>query len=170
MRTAAFAPALAVETVYEHARPVASRLTSGSTVHALSQTSYDALGRPQCSAQRMNPAVFGPTPPAACSLGPEGNDGPDRITKTFYDAAGRVTEVKTALGTADEASEVTATYTANGRVETVTDGENNKTTYEYDGHDRLLNTRYPVQAMGANASAPTSGPAASGGSEEKRSG
>jgi RHS repeat-associated protein len=159
---AAFSPALAVETLYDaNARPVVSKLVSGSTVHALSQTSYDALGRPECSAQRMNLALFGSTLPAACTLGTQGtgtNDfGPDRIAKTFYDAAGRVTQVKVALGTADEADESTVTYSANGQVQTVIDGENNKTSYEYDGHDRLLNTRYPVATKGALASAPTSG-------------
>ncbi|HLL30424.1 MAG TPA: hypothetical protein VK403_05460, partial [Allosphingosinicella sp.] len=159
---AAFAPAQAVETDYEHARPVTSRLVSGSTVHALSQTSYDPLGRPDCTVQRMNPAAFAGTLPAACVLGTQGsgaNDhGPDRIAKSIYDLAGRVEQVKTALGvTGQEANEVTTTYTDNGLVHTVTDAESNKTTYEYDGHDRLLYTRYPLPAKGANASAPTSG-------------
>ncbi len=159
---AAFSPVLAAETLYDaNARPVVGKLVSGSTVHALSQTGYDALGRPECSAQRMNPALFGSTLPAACTLGTQGtgtNDfGPDRIAKTFYDAAGRAYQTRTALGTADEANEATATFTVNGQVQTVTDGENNKTTYEYDGHDRLLNTRYPVATKGALASAPTSG-------------
>jgi YD repeat-containing protein len=48
-----------------------------------------------------------------------------------------------ALGTADEANEVTSTYRNNGQVETVTDGENNKTTYQYDGHDRLAKASFP---------------------------
>ncbi|HEX8644636.1 MAG TPA: RHS repeat-associated core domain-containing protein [Allosphingosinicella sp.] len=162
---AAFAPAHAVETSYDsNARPVVSKLVSGSTVHALSQTGYDALGRPECSAQRMNPALFDSTLPAACTLGTQGtgaNDyGPDRIAKAVYDAAGRVYQTKVAVGTAEEATEITATFTANGQLETVTDAENNKTTYEYDGHDRLLNTRYPVSTKGALASAPTSGPTA----------
>jgi YD repeat-containing protein len=154
---AAFSPALAMETLYDaNARPVTTKLTSGSTVHALSQTSYDALGRPECSAQRMNPALFGSTLPAACTLGTQGtgtNDhGPDRIAKTFYDAAGRAYQTKTALGTADEADESTLTFTANGQVETVTDAENNKTTYEYDGHDRLSKTFYPTPTKGADTS------------------
>jgi RHS repeat-associated protein len=159
---AAFSPAQAVETVYDsNARPVVSKLVSGSTVHALNQTAYDALGRPECSAQRMNPAVFGSPLPDACTLGAQGtgaNDhGPDRISKAIYDSAGRTAQVKVALGTADEADEVATTFTPNGQVETVTDGENNRTTYEYDGHDRLLNTRYPLKSKGANASAPTGG-------------
>ncbi|HEX8514349.1 MAG TPA: hypothetical protein VF688_14735, partial [Allosphingosinicella sp.] len=152
---AAFSAAQAAETVYDsNARPVVSKLTSGSTVHALSQTSYDPLGRPECSAQRMNVAAFGALPASACSLGAQGSDGPDRIAKTFYDAAGRVAQVRSAVGTADEAADVVTTFTANGQVQTATDAENNKTTYEYDGHDRLSKTYYPVPTKGAGTSNP----------------
>jgi RHS repeat-associated protein len=153
-----FVPAQAMEIVYDdNARPVVTKLVSGSTVHSLAQVSYDALGRPDCSVQRMNPAVFGSvTSTSACTLGTQGSGtgdyGPDRISRTFYDAAGQVTEVRTALGTADEASEGTAGYTANGQVQWVKDGENNKTTYEYDGHDRLSKTYYPMPTKGAGAS------------------
>ena len=75
--------------------------------------------------------------------------GPDRISKTVYDLAGRTIEVRTAVGITAvqspdpggrEAVEAATTYTANGLVETVTDGENNRTSYEYDGHDRLVKT------------------------------
>ncbi|HEX9947116.1 MAG TPA: hypothetical protein VGA98_06205, partial [Allosphingosinicella sp.] len=154
---AAFSPAQASETVYDaHARPVVGKLVSGSTVYALSQTSYDALGRPECSARRMNPALFGSTLPAACSLGTQGSGtgdyGPDRIAKSFYDAAGRVTEVRTALGTAEEASEVRKSFTDNGQVEWVKDGEGNRTTYEYDGHDRLAKTYFPSATQGSGTS------------------
>jgi RHS repeat-associated protein len=153
---AAFAPAQATETVYDsNARPVVVKAVSGSTVYALGQVSYDALGRPECSAQRMNPAAFGSLPASACSLGTQGSNGPDRISKTFYDAAGRVTQTKSALGTADEANEVTTTYTTNGLVQTVTDAENNKTTYEYDGHDRLSKTFFPSAIKGAGTSSAT---------------
>ncbi|MGA9581608.1 MAG: RHS repeat-associated core domain-containing protein, partial [Allosphingosinicella sp.] len=156
---AAFSPAQATETVYDaYARPTVSKLTSGSTVYALSQTSYDALGRPECSAQRMNPAVFATvTATSACTLGTQGSGagdyGPDRITKAIYDSVGRVYQVKTAVGvTGQEANEATATFTANGLMQTVTDGENNKTTYEYDGHDRLSKTYYPSVTKGAGTS------------------
>ncbi|HEX8308970.1 MAG TPA: hypothetical protein VF645_11205, partial [Allosphingosinicella sp.] len=156
---AAFSPAQAAETVYDsNARPVVGKIGSGSTVYALGQTRYDGLGRPSCSAQRMNMAEFATVAAttSACTPGPQGtgagDHGPDRIAKTFYDLAGRVTEVRSALGTADEASEGVATYTANGLVKTVTDGENNKTTYEYDGHDRLEKTLYPMPAKGSGSS------------------
>jgi RHS repeat-associated protein len=151
---AAFSAAQAAETAYDsNARPVTSKLVSGSTIYALTQTSYDGLGRPECTAQRMDSADFASTLPGACALtSPTGGEGPDRIVKAFYDAAGRVTEVKTALGTADEASEVRTTYTDNGLVQTVKDGENNLTTYEYDGYDRLAKIRYPDSTKGAGTS------------------
>jgi RHS repeat-associated protein len=100
----------------------------------------------------MNLASFGSLPASACTLGSEGSFGPDRIEKNVYNVANEVTQVRTAVGTADEAAEVSSTYTNNGQVQTLTDGENNKTTYEYDGHDRLARTFYPEPTKGAGAS------------------
>ncbi len=148
-----FSPAQSVETSYDaNARPVKQELKAGGTTYAVTQTGYDALGRVECKAQRMNPAVFASLPASACALGTEGTAGPDRITRQVYDAAGQVTQVQKAVGTADQANEVTATYTANGKVATVTDGKNNRTTYVYDGYDRLSQTRYPVTTQGAGTS------------------
>ncbi|HEX2762957.1 MAG TPA: RHS repeat-associated core domain-containing protein [Allosphingosinicella sp.] len=96
------------------------------------------------------------TLPSACTLtSPAGSFGPDRIVKMIYDAAGQATQVKTAYGTSEEANEVTGTYTNNGLVQTVTDAESNKTTYQYDGHDRLLKTRFPSSTQGAGTSSTT---------------
>jgi RHS repeat-associated protein len=151
---AAFASVEGQETGYDAGgRPVTARLTdSTGAAHALTQSSYDAAGRPECTAQRMNTSAFSSLPASACSLGTQGSHGPDRITKTIYNAAGQVTQVKTALGTADEANEVTVTYRNNGKAETVTDAENNKTTYVYDGHDRLSQTQFPSATKGAGTS------------------
>ncbi|HEY0112197.1 MAG TPA: RHS repeat-associated core domain-containing protein [Allosphingosinicella sp.] len=151
---AAFTSLKAVETGYDgNARPTTSKLTSGGTTYALTQISYDPLGRPECMAERMNPSEFASLPSDACTLDTQGSDGPDRITKTIYDAAGQVTQVKTAFGvTGEEANEVTSTYTNNGRVQTVTDAESNKTTYVYDGHDRLSQTQFPNSTKGAGTS------------------
>jgi YD repeat-containing protein len=109
--------------------------------------SYDAVGRPECSAQRMNPAAFGSLPASACTLGTQGSHGPDRITKTVYDELGRVKEARTAVGTADEAAEARYNYRPNGQLESLTDGENNVTSYAYDGHDRPKSTTYPATAQ-----------------------
>ncbi len=45
-----------------------------------------------------------------------------------------------------------STYTGNGKVQTATDGENNKTTCEDDGHDRLARTLFPSPTKGAGTS------------------
>ena len=151
---AAFSTLQETRTEYDaNSRPVVQKLVSGSTIYALGQTSYDALGRPECTAQRMNSAAFGSLPSSACTLGTAGSFGPDRIVKTFRDAAGQVTRTTSALGvTGVESDDVTTSYTSNGLVQTVTDAENNKTTYVYDGHDRLSQTQYPSATKGAGTS------------------
>ncbi len=63
--------------------------------------------------------------------------------------------MQTAYGTADQADEAATTYTANGKTATATDAEGNTTTYEYDGIDRLLKTRYPDTTAGAGTSSTT---------------
>ncbi|WP_081997284.1 RHS repeat domain-containing protein [Sphingopyxis fribergensis] len=133
-----------------NARPVKSELKSGGITYAVSQTSYDAVSRVECSAQRMNSATFGSLP-GACSLSATGSHGPDRIAKNTYDAAGRVTKVQTAFGATEQADEVTTSYSNNGRPAYVVDAESNRTAYTYDGHDRLAKTEYPSAAKGANA-------------------
>jgi RHS repeat-associated protein len=152
---AAFAPLETVDMGYTNGRVTSHKLSAGGTAYALTQQSYDAAGRPECSAIRMNPALYGSLP-GACSLAtPSGSYGPDRITQTVYDAAGEVIQNQVAVGTADAATERTLTYTNNGQLATLKDAENNLTTYEYDGHDRLSKTRMPVPGKGLNASSTT---------------
>jgi RHS repeat-associated protein len=154
---AAFIPNESVETAYDtSARPMTEKLVgSDGLTYSLTQMSYDGEGRLECTAQRMNPSAFSGLPASACSPGAEGSYGPDSISKNIYNARNDVTEVRTAVGTAIEAAEVTLSYRQNGQVETLTDGENNKTTYEYDGHDRLAKTRFPVPTKGGLASSTT---------------
>jgi RHS repeat-associated protein len=139
-------------------RPAVQRLVAGSTTYALTQTGYDGFGRVRCMAQRMNPGRFVTSSlPEACALDNEGSAGPDRIVQTSYDLTGRPTRVETGHGVNGVAAdEVTTTYTANGRVETVTDANGNTTSYIYDVHDRLYVTRYPSPTT-PGTSAPTSG-------------
>lgn len=131
-------------------------LKSGSTTYSITQYSYDDDNRPVCTAIRMNPAVYGSLPSDACTASTlDTSIGPDRITKRTYDASGRVTKVQVAYGQTEQADEVTATYTANGQVATLKDGEANLTTYEYDGVDRLFKTRFPVTTQGSASSSTT---------------
>lgn len=149
---AAFAPAETVTSSYDaNVRKAKDVLSSGATDYAVAQYSYDALGRPQCTAQRMNTAIFGSLPASACTLGTTGSHGPDRIVKTIYDGAGRPTKVQAAFGTTEQADEVTAAYTDNGGIAYVVDAENNRTGNIYDGHDRPVKTEYPSATKGANA-------------------
>ncbi|NWN22913.1 RHS repeat protein, partial [Escherichia coli] len=81
-----------------------------------------------------------------------GAAGPDRIVRNLYNSAREVTTIQTAYGTADQANEVARTYTNNGKLASVTDGEGNRTSYEYDGFDRLSKTSYPVTTAGSGTS------------------
>ncbi|MEG3155148.1 RHS repeat domain-containing protein [Sphingomonas sp. RB1R13] len=148
-----FAAADAVDATYDTSlRPATAKLSSGATDYALTQTSYDAAGQVQCVAQRMNTAVYASLPASACTLGTSGSFGSDQIAKTLYDNAGQVTQVRVAFGTADEAPERTLAYSNNGQLISLTDGETNKTSYVYDGFDRLAQTLYPSPTKGAGTS------------------
>lgn len=126
--------------------------TPSGTVGVI-QYSYDSKKRLQCTAVRMNPATWASLPASACTAAATSTTyGPDRITRTSYDASDRTTKVETALGTTAAADEVRSAYTANGQLDYVIDAETNRTTYIYDGHDRLSQTRYPLTTKGANAS------------------
>ncbi|HEX8644505.1 MAG TPA: RHS repeat-associated core domain-containing protein [Allosphingosinicella sp.] len=150
---AAFVVLEQVDTLFDaHNRPVVRSHAAAGAIHAVVQSGYDALGRSECVAQRMNPASWGSLPASACTPAAAGTYGPDRIARTLRDAAGQATQQRSAVGTPLEAAEATTTYSANGRILTMTDGENNRTSYEYDGFDRLRRTIFPLAAQGANAS------------------
>ncbi|MEM9494689.1 MAG: RHS repeat-associated core domain-containing protein [Pseudomonadota bacterium] len=116
---------------------------AGATILALKQISYEAAGRVDCIARRMNPSAFATPPASACDLGVTGAHGPDQITKSVYDDGGRVIQSIVGHGTGLQQTVQAFTYTGNGKVETIADSKGNLTTYEYDDWDRLKKTRYP---------------------------
>jgi RHS repeat-associated protein len=122
-----------------------------STLYSVTHYTYDTLSRPTCVVQRMDPAQWS-SQGVNCTPQTTGPNGPDRISKTFYDAAGQVTKVQSAVGTTDQADEVTNSYTPNGTLAAHADGLGNLTTYHYDGFDRLLKTRYPTPGNGTVSS------------------
>jgi RHS repeat-associated protein len=148
-----FATLETIDFTYDgYGRLSTKKLSSSGTAFALTQTSYDSLGRLDCTAVRMNTAVYGSLPSSACTLSTQGSNGPDRVSQNVYDAVGRVTQSKVAVGTSDAAAERTLAYTSNGKVQTLLDGENNLTTYVYDGFDRLSQTQFPSSTKGAGTS------------------
>lgn len=112
---------------------------------SLTQYSYDSRGRLECTAVRMNPAAFASLPSSACLAGTEGSQGPDRITRTIYDAAGQVLQVRRAVGTPIEIAHVTYSYTLNGKPEYVVDANGNRAKQEYDGFDRQSRWIFPAK-------------------------
>lgn len=133
-------------------RKATASLFSGGVTKALTQFGYDTKGRLQCQTQRMNPATFAALP-GACVLGSQGPHGPDRITRKNYDLADQLSSVQEAYGTAVQRTEVSYSYTANGKTWTAADAKSNLTTYEYDGFDRLRKTRFPSPSSAGASSA-----------------
>lgn len=137
-------------------RPSVVTNKSGGTAYSLTQLGYNSDGRVECEAVRMNSATWASLPSSACSLATTGSFGPDRITKNTYDADGNVTLVQSGYGVSGvQADEVATSYTANGRTASVTDAEGNKTSYTYDGMDRLSKTAYPNTGKGNGSSSST---------------
>ncbi|MDP9421335.1 MAG: RHS repeat-associated core domain-containing protein [Pseudomonadota bacterium] len=148
-----FAAAEVVDIEFDgYGRPKKRSLSGGGAVYAVTHLSYDVLGRPECSAMRMDPAQWNGQS-NNCTPQTNGPNGPDQITKMVYNEVGQVKESRVAVGIAgQEVAERTLTYTSNGLLATLKDGENNLTTYEYDGHDRLSKTRMPSPTKGAGTS------------------
>lgn len=139
-----FSPLVRTGTTYDsYGRPLTTSEQSASgAIISLQQVSYDGAGRADCTALRMNTSTYGSLPASACTAAAAGTDGPDRITKYGYDAAGRPTSTTSAYGRPEAITE-SVTYTANGQVASLTDGEGNVSIQEYDGHDRPFRLRYP---------------------------
>jgi RHS repeat-associated protein len=122
--------------------------SDGVTI-SLTQYSYDNRGRLECTAVRMNPAAYSSLPASACTLGTQGSQGPDRITRTIYDAAGQVLQIRKAVGTPIEIADVTYSYTQNGKIRNVIDANGNRAELRYDGFDRQTRWVFPSKTRAA---------------------
>ncbi|WP_422058504.1 RHS repeat-associated core domain-containing protein [Sphingomonas sp.] len=136
---------MVVETTYDGmGRKLRQTTRDASLVaQAVRQFSYDSLGRLECQAVRMNPAAFGSLPASACALGTEGTQGPDRITRNFYDAAGQLIKVQQGVGTSVQIDYARYEYSANGKRTAVIDANGNRAEMTYDGHDRQARWIFP---------------------------
>lgn len=133
-------------------RKVKDTLSASGNTYSVAQYSYDSAGRPECTALRMNNTIWNSLPSSACTLSAMGADGPDRISRNVYNSASQVTAILKGYGTALQSNEVSYSYTDNGRTATASDAKNNRTTYEYDGHDRLSKTRFPSPTAAGSSS------------------
>jgi RHS repeat-associated protein len=134
---------------------IRQKLSSGGTDYSVVDSVYDTKGRLSCTITRMDPAQWGTVATSCTPPQTGGPDGADRVVKITYNAADQPTELRLAVGTADEAVQAAYTYTANGQLRTLKDGENNLSTFSYDEYDRASKLEYPVQTKGANASNPS---------------
>lgn len=125
---------------------VERRYATGASPVGVKQMSYDVRRRLECVALRMNPAAFGSLPASACTLGVEGSNGPDRITKNVYDPAGQLLQVRKGVGTPIETADATWTYTRAGGKVDVIDGNGNHAKFVYDKYDRLYQWQFPSTA------------------------
>ncbi|WP_161966022.1 RHS repeat domain-containing protein [Steroidobacter cummioxidans] len=136
-----------VEKAYDVMGRLLSEKRSGPT---LTQHSYDTVGRLECTAVRMNSAVYNSIATlSACQLSAQGSQGPDRITRFLYDVAGRVVTEQRAYGTSIQQNYSTYGYTPNGLQDWVDDANGNRTDFTYDGFDRLGRMNFPRDAVGA---------------------
>lgn len=154
-----------VDTTYDAmSRKTSERVWASGVNYAVTQYSYDPLGRLDCTAVRMQQAVFGSLPASACSQSV--STAPfDRITRNVYDATGQLLQVRKAVGTSLEQALVTYKYTPNGKQEIVVDANGNKAQLVYDGHDRQVQWQYPSSAappVGYNSSTPANAIATAG--------
>lgn len=121
----------------------------------VTQYSYDALNRPDCVAVRMNTAVYGSLPSSACTLSTEGSAGPDRISRTEYDAEGQVLRERRAYATSLAQIYATRAWTPNGQLDTVMDANGNRSNLDYDGFDRLRRLYFPDGVLGSGVASTT---------------
>ncbi len=123
----------------------------GGATASITQYAYDDAGRLNCTAVRVDASTFGSLPDA-CTQTPEGWYGPDRITKDNYDNANRLTSVQAAYGSSGQRTVTTSYYTANSRVNWVEDANGNRSTYTYDGFDRVSKLNFPNTTTGSHSS------------------
>lgn len=143
-----------VTTTYDLLGRKLSERVSGGSEQTLTEYSYNASGLLECTAVRLSAVAIGAL--SACTPG-TGAQGPDRITRNRYDAAGQLVQVRKAVGTVLEQAYATYAYTANGKREYVVDANGNKAQMAYDGHDRQNRWYFPAAARpttfnGANES------------------
>jgi RHS repeat-associated protein len=134
-----------VDTAYDAAgRKIRDTVSSNGTTFALTQYSYDANGRLECTAVRMS--LTAALPPSACDQ-TTGATVPDRITRNVHDRAGQVVQVRSGVGTPIERADATYSFTDNGQTRDLIDANGNRSRRTYDGFDRQDGFYLPGPAL-----------------------
>jgi len=124
---------------------IQTSVLNGTATPALTvtQKSYDADDRLQCTAIRMNSAVFGALPASACAQSTNGAYGSDHITQLIYDGAGQKLIEQRGVGSASLISYATWTWSGDGNRTSVQDANGNTIAMAYDGLNRLATVTHP---------------------------
>ncbi|BEV12100.1 RHS repeat-associated core domain-containing protein [Asticcacaulis sp. DW145] len=120
----------------------------------LVQFTYDSLLRISCEAVRSNPSAQ--LPSSACVQGSPALDGTvDGILKyNYHPIIGELVSVESGVGTSLAHSEYIKNFDYNGANSSgnlidISDAKGNKTTYSYDGFNRLVDACFPMANNGA---------------------
>jgi len=141
---------------YYNSNSMRSKKTVGpdsSHSNTITQYSYKFNDWPNCTAIRMDrnsDGTFNDLPTACSQSSNKTSYGDDQITEFYYYGTGQVQREVRGFGSAGIAENYAAyTYTPNGKQLTVQDamGSTHKTTYAYDGFDRLSLTTFAYPAI-----------------------
>ncbi|HYD37044.1 MAG TPA: hypothetical protein VEA60_05490, partial [Allosphingosinicella sp.] len=114
---------------------------------SVTEYGYDLAGRPQCTAVRMNPAAWAAPLADKCVPGPAHSSfGPDRISRSVFDAAGQLVESWQAVGTSLARREAAYSYDGNGRRTSLTDARGYRAEMRFDGFGRQSRWVFPNPA------------------------
>ena len=104
----------------------------------------------------MNPDAWAVPLADPCVPGPaHPTNGPDRISRNVYDAAGQLTEAWDGVGTPLARREALWTYNGNGQKTSLTDARSFKAEMAYDGFGRQWRWTFPSKtATNTVAAAP----------------
>lgn len=141
----------AAETTFSstHGQAITEKEYQNGTISSLSQYSYDSSLRLECAAQRLNRSVFSVIESvSACEVGTAGPDGSDRIKHYDYYEDGKIRQVISGYDTNFSRTDVINTYYGSGLLQSVTDGNGNKSEYRYDNFGRRDRVCYPSSVAG----------------------
>jgi len=141
----AFVPLTSTRTVFgsDERKAIDYKQDAAGNALTATQYSYDSNGWLSCIAERMNPDGYASLPADACTLGPVGSFGTDRITKSIYDGDGNLVQTRRGFGTTLEQAYVTYSYTPGGKQEYIIDANGNRAKMEYDGFGRAERWIFP---------------------------